>query len=132
MCPVAAGLTNARQGERPFPLMFVNQCQDGCSVRFLKTVGYLANGACIASEGSNPNTDLFAVFLTDGGILGNFTGAMLGTPPIENINGVLINHYEFDETNLDPADPITTDVTAVDGDVYLATNIKPNRISLSS
>lgn len=80
----------------------------------------LPNGACIASEGRNPNTDLFAVFLADGGILGNLTGAMLGTPPIENINGVLTNHFEFDETNLDPVDPTTPDVTAVNGDIYLA------------
>ena len=80
----------------------------------------LPNGSCFASQGSNPNADLFTVFVDDGGILGDLEGAQPGIPPTETVNGILTNHYVFDETNLDDSDPTTPDVTSVNGDIYLA------------
>ncbi|MCB0012583.1 MAG: hypothetical protein KDE28_17285 [Anaerolineales bacterium] len=80
----------------------------------------LPNGTCQAMSGANPNSNLFSVFLDDGGVLGELTGAQPGDPPTATVNDVLTDHYVFDETNLDPADPTTPDVTAVNGDIYLA------------
>ena len=80
----------------------------------------LPNGSCFATQGSNPNADLFTVFVADGGILGDLEGAQSGIPPIETVNDVLTNHYVFNETNLDATDPTTPDVTSVNGDIYLA------------
>lgn len=82
----------------------------------------LPNGSCTSFSGSGPSSEnnLFAVFLDDGGVLGNLTGAEPGIPPTETINGVLTNHYTFNETHLDPTDPTTPDITSVTGDIYLA------------
>lgn len=79
----------------------------------------LPNGSCSALTGG-PGTNPFAIFVDDGGVLGTLEGAQPGNPPTETINGILTNHYVFDETNLDPNDPTTPDITAVSGDIYLA------------
>ena len=82
----------------------------------------LPNGSCTSFSGSGPSSEnnLFAVFLDDGGVLGNLNGAELGIPPTETVNGILTNHYTFNETHLDPTDPTTPDITSVTGDIYLA------------
>ena len=82
----------------------------------------LPNGDCVSFSGSGPSSEanLFAVFLDEGGVLGNLAGAVPGTPSTEMVNGVLTNHYTFNETHLDPTDPTTPDITSVTGDIYLA------------
>ena len=86
------------------------------------TYANLPNGSCTSFSGSGPSSEnnLFAVFLDDGGVLGNLNGAELGIPPTETVNGILTNHYTFNETHLDPTDPTTPDITSVTGDIYLA------------
>ena len=79
----------------------------------------LPNGGCTAFAGTNSNNP-FAIFVDDGGVLGELEGAQLATPPTEMVNGILTNHYTFDETNLNPSDPTTPDITAVNGDIFLA------------
>lgn len=79
----------------------------------------MPNGSCTAFAGAT-GTNPFAIFVDDGGVLGSLEGAQPGNPPTETINGVLTNHYIFDETNLDPNDPTTPDITTVSGDIYLA------------
>jgi hypothetical protein len=79
----------------------------------------LPNGGCTSFAGAT-GTNPFAIFVDDGGVLGDLEGAQVGSPPTETINGILTNHYVFDETNLDPSDPTTPDITTVSGDIYLA------------
>jgi hypothetical protein len=82
----------------------------------------LPNGSCTSFSGSGPsgNNNPFAVFLDDGGVLGDLNGAVPGTPTTETVNGVDTYHYTFDETHLNPTDPTTPDITSVTGDIYLA------------
>jgi hypothetical protein len=79
----------------------------------------MPNGSCTAFAGAI-GTNPFAIFLDDGGVLGNLEGAQLADPPTETINDILTNHYIFDETNLSPTDNVRPDITAVTGDIYLA------------
>jgi len=82
----------------------------------------LPNGSCTSFSGSGPSgsNNPFAVFLDDGGVLGDLNGAVPGTPATENVNGIDTYHYTFNETHLNPTDPTTPDITSVTGDIYLA------------
>ena len=80
----------------------------------------LPNGSCTSFVGAPPGMDLYDTFIASGGMLGNLEGAEPGIPPTETVNGVLTNHYVFNETNLNPVDPTTPQVTSVNGDIYLA------------
>lgn len=82
----------------------------------------LPNGSCTSFSGSGPasTNNPFAIFLDNGGVLGNLEGAVPGVPPTEVVNGIATHHYTFNETHLNPIDPTTPDITSVTGDIYLA------------
>jgi hypothetical protein len=80
----------------------------------------LPDGTCATFSGESPNDDLFGLFFNDGGFIGELNATDLGIPPTAEVNGVDTYHYVFDETNLNPNDNDTPDITTVSGDVYIA------------
>ncbi|MCP5094908.1 MAG: hypothetical protein GY943_05085 [Chloroflexi bacterium] len=80
----------------------------------------LPDGNCATFSGETPGDDLYGLFYDDGGFLGELNATDLGMPPIAEVNGVDTYHYVFDETNLNPNDPDTADISTVEGDIYVA------------
>ena len=85
-----------------------------------RTYFILPTGQCATFSESVTDGDLYSVFLSDGGFMGDLDGASIGNPPTENVNGVETDHYEFNETHLTTIDAAAAEVNSVEGHVYVA------------
>ena len=85
-----------------------------------RTYFILPTGQCATFSESVTDGDLYSVFLSDGGFMGDLDGASIGNPPTENVNGVETDHYEFNETHLLSIDAAASEVNSVEGHVYVA------------
>lgn len=85
-----------------------------------RTYMILPNGSCATFSETGPGSDLYGVFLNEGGFLGELDGATVGMPPTEQVNGVNTTHYVFNETHLNPIDPTSNEISSVEGHIYVA------------
>ncbi|MCA9929763.1 MAG: hypothetical protein KC419_14855 [Anaerolineales bacterium] len=85
-----------------------------------RTYFILPTGQCATFSETATDGDLYSIFLSEGGFIGDLDGASIGNPPTENINGVDTDHYVFNETNLISIDAAADEVNSVEGHVYVA------------
>ncbi|KAA3655924.1 MAG: hypothetical protein DWQ04_32610, partial [Chloroflexi bacterium] len=85
-----------------------------------RTYFILPTGQCATFSEGVTDGDLYSVFLSEGGFMGELDGASIGNPATENVNGVDTDHYVFTETNLSSIDAAASEVNSVEGHVYVA------------
>lgn len=79
----------------------------------------LPTGECL-TVGQGMDENPYSIFLEDGGFLGELNNSRLAIPPSETVNGVDTWHYVFNESNLNPLDENSINVSALSGDIWIA------------